>query len=61
MNIEAVAEGEVLALAEMGRDVFAVDVGGGLVRHQHHDHVRLPGGLRGVEDGQALAGRLFAR
>jgi hypothetical protein len=61
MNVEAVAEGEVVALAQRGRNLFLVDVGAGLIGHQHHDHVGLPGGLGGVEHRKSLFGGLLTR
>ncbi len=61
MDIEAVAEGQVLALGEMRRDLGLVNLGAHLVGHQHHDHVGALGGFGGIEYRQALLGGLLAR
>jgi hypothetical protein len=61
MDIEAVAEGEVLALGEPRLDLLVVDLGAHLVRHEHHDDVGLAGSLGGVENRQPLLDRLVAR
>ena len=55
-DVEAVGEGDGLALGEIRRDIGLVHVGLVLVVDQDHDHVGLPGGLR---DGQDLEAVLF--
>ena len=61
MDVEAVAEGQVLALAEMRRNLGLVNLGAHLVGHQYHDYVGLLCGFGGVEHREALSGGLLAR
>src|SRR5262245_12144170 len=61
VDVEAVAEGQVLAGGQPGRDLLLVDLGALLVGHQHHDDVGLLGGGGRVDHPQALGLRLAAR
>ena len=45
VDVEAVGEHQHIALLHIGRDLLVIDIGGDLVRHQHHHDV---GGLRGL-------------
>ena len=54
MDVEAVCEGERRALTDVGLDIFAIDRGDVLVRHEHHDQIGTPdriGDFRDLEPG----------
>src|SRR2546425_863398 len=52
VDVEAVAEGQVLAGREPRRDLVLVDLGALLVGHEHHDDVGLARGGGGVDHAQ---------
>src|SRR5271163_666052 len=58
MDIEAMAEGEVLAPGHVRRDLVLVDIARHLVRHEDHDDVGFFGGLSGFKDAKTLLGGL---
>src|SRR6185437_11819227 len=61
MDVEAVAEGQILARRELGGDFGLVNFGAHLVRHQHHHDVGAARGLGGLENRQTLLGGLLPR
>ncbi len=52
MNIEAVREHQRLAGRQVRRDIFGVNVGLNMVRHQNHDNIGGLGGIGGFQNFQ---------
>src|SRR6266851_4867518 len=54
MNVEAMTKRKIFARGQMRLNLTLENVGGHLVRHQHHDDVGLARGVSGLEDSQAV-------
>ena len=61
MDVEAVAEGQVLALGQIRRYFGLINFRAHLVGHQHHNDVGALGCVGCVEHRQTLLGGFFAR
>ena len=61
VNIEAMGEHQSLAVTQLWKDALLVELLLDLVRHQYHNHVGGPGGVRDRGYSQAFGLGLFPR